>query len=133
VGAAKAVKWRAVAVEAIKQCGSAWLPKVEDPTTLRQFLAHGERSELALVGSLEGRSRHLREYFCDFQKTHGRKPASVSVWVGPEGDFTLAELQSLQAAAVLPITLGPLILRSETAAIYSLSVVLYELQSPAGA
>jgi 16S rRNA (uracil1498-N3)-methyltransferase len=47
--------------------------------------------------------------------------------VGPEGDFTAEEMQALLAAGAVPVTLGPLVLRCETAAIYALSVLSYEL------
>ena len=57
-------------------------------------------------------------------------PASVAVWVGPEGDFTAQEIASVQAAGAQPIQLGPLVLRVETAAVYCLSIVNYEVQSP---
>ncbi len=56
-------------------------------------------------------------------------PKSVCVWVGPEGDFTPAEVNAIRQSGALPITLGKLILRSETAAIYCLSVLNYELQA----
>jgi 16S rRNA (uracil1498-N3)-methyltransferase len=49
--------------------------------------------------------------------------------VGPEGDFTPAEFNAIRASGALPITLGQLVLRSETAAIYCLSIINYELQS----
>jgi len=49
--------------------------------------------------------------------------------VGPEGDFTPAEINTIRASGALPITLGKLVLRSETAAIYCLSIINYELQS----
>jgi 16S rRNA (uracil1498-N3)-methyltransferase len=126
----KAAKWRVTAVEAIKQCGAAWLPRVEPPLTLSQFLGRKESFELPLIASLETGSRSAREYFRDFQTEHGRRPASVCVWVGPEGDFTPAETEAIKAHGALPITLGRLILRTETAAIYCLSVLNYELQSP---
>ncbi|HEY5915221.1 MAG TPA: RsmE family RNA methyltransferase [Verrucomicrobiae bacterium] len=128
----KTAKWRSVAVEAIKQCGSTWLPQVEEPLTPEQLLSQSKSPELALVGALEGRSKHPREYFQSFINTQGRKPASVSVWVGPEGDFTPSEMELIQSSGVLPISLGPLVLRSETAAICSLSVIFYELRSPVG-
>ena len=122
-------KWQSVAVEALKQCGAPWLPKVEAPLTPREVLARRERFELALVGSLQPGSRHPREYFRAFAQENGRRPKSVCVWVGPEGDFTPAELESIQGAGALPITLGPLVLRAETAAIYCLSVLNYELSA----
>jgi 16S rRNA (uracil1498-N3)-methyltransferase len=127
---AKAEKWQQVAVEAIKQCGSAWLPKVEAPLTLAQFTARGESFDLALVGCLEAGSQHPRVWFEKFPAENKRLPASVGIWVGPEGDFTSAEYAAIQAAGARPITLGPLVLRVETAATYCVSVVNYELQSP---
>jgi 16S rRNA (uracil1498-N3)-methyltransferase len=127
-GRHKAEKWRQVAVEAIKQCGSPWLPEVESPMTPGEFLARAERLELSLVASLQGGRRPARDYFRAFQAERGRMPHSIAVWVGPEGDFTPAETELIKANGVLPITLGPLVLRTETAAIYCLSVLSYELQ-----
>lgn len=128
----KVEKWRLAAIEAIKQCGSAWLPKVEMPITPKEYLARGEKFELPLIASLQSDRRHPREYFETFQKEKGRLPKTVCVWVGPEGDFTPAEMNAIKSAGMLPITLGPLVLRSETAAVYCLSVLNYELQAKAG-
>jgi 16S rRNA (uracil1498-N3)-methyltransferase len=126
--AAKGGKWQQVAVEAIKQCGAAWLPRVEPPLGIREFLARGESFELSLAGSLQTERRHPREWILEFQQQHGRLPRSAAVWIGPEGDFTLEELQAIVAAGAKPITLGELTLRVETAAIYCLSFLNYELR-----
>jgi len=130
-GPQKADKWRNVAVEAIKQCGSPWLPQIESPVTSRQFLARKEKNELPLIASLQADRRHPRECFREFQAAHGRLPASVCVWIGPEGDFTPAEMNAIKTEGALPITLGRLVLRSETAAVYCLSILNYELQASA--
>jgi 16S rRNA (uracil1498-N3)-methyltransferase len=131
--AAKREKWRQVAVEAIKQCGAPWLPEVATPQTIAAYLERSERIELPLVGSLQTERRHPREWILEFEKQHARLPASAGVWIGPEGDFTLAELQAIEAAGAKPITLGELTLRVETAAIYCLSFLNYELRrAPAG-
>jgi 16S rRNA (uracil1498-N3)-methyltransferase len=122
----KSGKWQLAAVEAIKQCGSPWLPKVEAPLTPQQFLAGNEEFELPLIASLQPGSRHPREYFRIFQTQHSRQPRSVCIWIGPEGDFTPAETEIIQQAGALPMTLGPLVLRTETAAVYCLSIVNYE-------
>jgi len=129
----KARKWQTVAIEAIKQCGSPWLPTVETPLSPGAFLARGEAFDLSLVGALRAGARHPREYFLSFEKLHHRRPASVSVWVGPEGDFASEELDAIESGGARPITLGPLVLRSETAAVYCLSILNYELRSPATA
>ncbi len=126
----KVEKWQGTAIEAIKQCGSAWLPRIDGPITPPAFLAGGERAELSLVASLQDGARHPRHYFQTFFQEHQRLPASIAVWVGPEGDFTPAEMNAIRAGGALPISLGPLVLRSETAALYCLSVLNYELQAP---
>ena len=77
--AQKAGKWRRVAVEAIKQCGSPWLPRIETPVTPKQFLARKETFELPLIASLQNDRRHPREHFREFQARHGQLPASVYV------------------------------------------------------
>jgi 16S rRNA (uracil1498-N3)-methyltransferase len=130
-GVRKAEKWRLVAREAIKQCGSAWLPTVDLPMTPNQFLARAEGFDLALIASLESGSRPARECFRSFEVERRQRPRSVCVWVGPEGDFTPAEMEAIKSHGALPITLGRLVLRTETAAIYCLSIINHELQSPA--
>ncbi len=124
----KLEKWKRVVIEAIKQSGSPWLPQVEAPVSVKSFLARGEAHELPLIASLQRDSQHPRVWFKRFCAERGRLPQSVCVWVGPEGDFTPAELSTAKSAGALPITLGRLVLRSETAAIYCLSILNYELQ-----
>jgi 16S rRNA (uracil1498-N3)-methyltransferase len=123
----KREQWQQIAVEAIKQCGAAWLPTVETPVEIQKFLAQKDNFDLSLVGSLQTERRHPREIISGFEKAHGRLPKSVAVWIGPEGDFTLDELKMIQNSGALPITLGNLTLRVETAAIYCLSFLNYEL------
>jgi len=123
----KREKWQHVAIEAIKQCGATWLPKIEAPTTIGQYLARKGKFDLSLVGSLQTERRHPRDWILEFQKRNARLPQTAAVWIGPEGDFTLEELQAIESAGALPITLGNLTLRVETAAIYCLSFLNYEL------
>ena len=125
----KLQKWRLAAIEAIKQCGSAWLPHVDAPMTPKQFLAQGETFDLALVGSLQADARHPRECLREFGATHRTLPNTVAVWIGPEGDFTPAELCAIRDTGAQPISLGRLVLRVETAAIYCLSFLNYEFRS----
>ena len=127
----KSGKWRQVAIEAIKQCGSPWLPQVESPLTPGQFLSRGEAFDLPLVAALESERRHPREWFREFYAAHKRLPASACVWIGPEGDLTPEEMDQIKGHGALPITLGPWVLRTETAAIYCLSILNYELQCQA--
>ncbi len=125
----KREKWQQVAIEACKQCGAVWLPQVAAPVTLKNVLAQTALPELTLIGSLQTERRHPRAVFAEFRQTHGRLPHSAGVWIGPEGDFTLAEIQAIEAAGAQAITLGDLTLRVETAAIYCLGFLNYELRA----
>jgi len=126
----KIEKWTWIAIDAIKQCGSTWLPKIAEPIRPAAYLGMRDSSELTLIASLQPGAKHPRLHFREFEREHGRRPKSISVWVGPEGDFTPAEVNTVLSSGALPITLGPLVLRSETAAFYCLSMVNYEMQSP---
>ncbi len=131
--AAKREKWQTVAIEAAKQCGQNWLPEIGLPQSPKTFFGtRGASSfDLMLIASLQSDARHLREYLADFSAAHPprARPASALVLVGPEGDFTPAELALARSAGCRPITLGPIVLRVETAALYCLSVLSYELLS----
>jgi len=83
--------------------------------------------ELRLIGSLQSDAAHLKTVLADSEREHHAQPASVLMCIGPEGDFTPAELNLARSNGCRPITLGPIILRVETAAIYCLSVLSYEL------
>ena len=126
--AGKVEKWNATAIEAIKQCGSPWLPQIDPPVSPQAFLSRAENFEMSLIATLQAHARHPRTFFQTFHNERKRLPANVCVWVGPEGDFTPAETNAVISAGALPISLGRLILRSETAAIYAISTISYELQ-----
>lgn len=123
----KRTKWQEIALEACKQCGQNHLPEISAPTTLKYFFEKGDRSELLLIASLQPDARALKSVLADFSAIHTRLSCSVTVLVGPEGDFTPAEISFAKSQGCLPITLGPIILRTETAAIYCLSVLAHEL------
>jgi 16S rRNA (uracil1498-N3)-methyltransferase len=126
--AQKQSKWRQIAVEAAKQSGQNWLPHVHAPRKLSEFFATAEKSfDLQLIGSLQPGARHLKKVLADYSSEHQHAPRSVLMLVGPEGDFTPAEIALAGSHGCQPITLGPIILRVETAAIYCLSILSYEL------
>src|SRR5581483_6145136 len=123
----KRAKWQQVAVEAAKQCGQNWLPAVRTPQTLKDFFSQTATFDLRLIGSLQPDAVHLKKILADYVEQRGERPKTILMMVGPEGDFTPAELALAKSHGCLPITLGPIILRVETAAIYCLSVLSYEL------
>ena len=126
----KQAKWQQVAIEAAKQCGQNWLPRVHLPRRLAEFFDTATPNpgfDLRLIGSLQPDAQHLKRILVDYSNEYQQRPQSVLMLVGPEGDFTPAELALARRHGCRPITLGPIILRVETAAIYCLSVLSYEL------
>lgn len=122
----KAEQWRQTAVEAMKQSGAPRLPEIETPAPLSGVLPRIGSFDLQLVGSLQKDRRHPREVFRQYENTNGRPPKSAAAWIGPEGDFTPEELGAIEDSGARPVSLGNLVLRVETAAIYCLSILNYE-------
>jgi 16S rRNA (uracil1498-N3)-methyltransferase len=123
----KHAKWQQIAIEAAKQCGQNWLPQVHAPRRLGDFFLASATFDLRLIGSLQPDAQNLKEILADYSNEHQHLPGSVLMLIGPEGDFTPAELALARQHGCRPISLGPIILRVETAAIYCLSVLSYEL------
>jgi 16S rRNA (uracil1498-N3)-methyltransferase len=119
-------KWQRVAIEACKQCGQNWVPRVHVPRAPKSFFDFVDRHELTLIASLQNDAQPLKKVLAEFGL---KRPSSVLILVGPEGDFTPAELSLAKSHGCRPITLGPIILRTETAALYCLSVLNHELQA----
>ncbi|SRR5581483_5611686 len=124
--AKKQEKWQAIAIEAAKQCGQNWLPQIQRPISPKEFFQTGQRFDVTLIASLQPDAMHLKKVLAEFGD---KMPKRVLVLVGPEGDFTPAEISLAKSHGCRPITLGPIVLRTETAAIYCLSVLSYELLS----
>lgn len=120
----KSVKWGRVAIEAAKQCGRNWLPEVLPPRRLDETLDELPPHDLMLIASLQGDTWTIGGALEEYAAQHGgSQPESVLVLVGPEGDFTPAEMSLARSRGCTPVTLGPIVLRSETAALYCLSVL----------
>ena len=128
-GEKKREKWEAVAIEAAKQCGQNWLPEIHHPQSPKEFFHATPRYDLMLIASLQPDSLHFKKVLAEYLTANGRKPANALILVGPEGDFTPAEISLAKSHGCRPITLGPIVLRTETAAIYSMSILGYELLS----
>ena len=128
----KLEKWRTAAVEAAKQCGNPFLPEINPIQGLADFLASSPArdAELRLVASLHPGARPLRAVLTDFRSAHaGRPPRSAAWLIGPEGDLSAEEVSAALATGWLPVTLGPLVLRCDTAAAYALSALRCETEA----
>lgn len=125
----KQEKWQRVAIEACKQCGQNWLPEIGLPMTVDRYLATRPAADLAIIAAIEPGARRLQDLLAEWRERNPSqdRPRSALILIGPEGDFTPAEVGAARSAGCLPMSLGPIILRTETAALYSLSVLGHEL------
>ncbi len=124
----KTDKWRVIALEACKQCGNPFLPEIAAPASLGDFLAAVRGHELKLVASLHPGTTTLGEAVARVRASLGGRPPASAAWlIGPEGDLTTDEVSAALAAGFLPVTLGPLVLRCDTAATAALAMLNGEL------
>lgn len=120
----KVERWRRVVLSAAKQCGVAWLPEVAPPLSYPESLSRLEQDELLLIGSLEANASPFRMAMAQLRSL---RPKRVSLLIGPEGDFTAAEISAAVATGAIPVGFGKRVLRSDMAATYGLAVLAYEL------
>lgn len=130
--AGKRAKWQAIADEALKQSGNPWRLTVETPISLGAWISGPARPELLLIGSLWDTPQHPRVHFDRFLAENQRLPKSLGLIVGPEGDFSPAEYAAFREAGARSLTLGPLVLRVETATIALLAIIQHELSALRG-
>jgi 16S rRNA (uracil1498-N3)-methyltransferase len=105
----RARRWQRVAREAAKQCGRAVIPEVETPRPLGEWLAAGEPTDLG-VCLWEGEGTPLARLL-----TASTPPRTALIVVGPEGGLARAEVEAARAHGLTVTSLGPRILRTETA------------------
>ena len=116
----KESKWQRIAKEASKQCGRNLIMEVAQPCSLEDFLKTLSAYELAIIADPDEK-RTLKEVLRDRSK-----PSSVVMAIGPEGGFSREELLNAVGSGMIPVRLGPAILRAETAALAMLAMVAYE-------
>ena len=124
----KVEKWRVAAIEAAKQCGNPWLPTIASLQPLAAFFVSAQGHDLKLIASLHAGTTTLKRALAHYAAKHSNGAPRKVLWlVGPEGDFSPTEMTAAVMAGFQPITLGPLVLRSDTAALYALSILSHEL------
>ncbi len=115
-------RWRKILVESAEQSGRAVLPTLASPLFFEDACRQTKDKGLALIPWEEERSRGLREALQGISRSR-----EVSLFIGPEGGFTAEEIETAKNLAIMPVSLGPRILRAETASIVAASAILFEL------
>ena len=116
-------RWRKIAAEAAKQCSRFTIPEVTSIKTLPELLQdHGETG-LKIMLYEEEKTNSLR------QALSGAKGAGqVNILVGAEGGFSPQEVETARGGGYITVSLGPRILRTDTASLALLSILMYELE-----
>ena len=117
--ASKAERWKRVAEDAARQCGTAVIPKIYTPLSFIEALKILPESNPVFTAALTKEAVPLRDAIREYSNT----PPTAGWFVGPEGDFTPEELTQLQEHKTCFVSLGTNVLRAETASLYGLCVL----------
>jgi 16S rRNA (uracil1498-N3)-methyltransferase len=111
----KLERLKAIAIEAAEQCGRTRLPAIAEPVPLARFLAEREESRTLYFADEAGGEAAATAF----------RPGPAAILTGPEGGFTEDERSAIRAARnAVPISLGPRILRAETAALAAITIYM---------
>ncbi|MBP5225767.1 MAG: 16S rRNA (uracil(1498)-N(3))-methyltransferase [Kiritimatiellae bacterium] len=116
---AKTERWQRIAEEAMRQSCSFWCPEILPPVKFGESLELVAQSQPVFVGALTPDAEPFRTALNRYPKA----PENAGWYVGPEGDFSPEELDALRQAGTVPVSLGPTVLRAETACLYGLCVL----------
>jgi 16S rRNA (uracil1498-N3)-methyltransferase len=123
VSKTKIERWYRILMEAAEQSGRGRLPALRPTAMFPNACEDAARGGLTLIPWEEEKERSLRSVLQGAE----RPPFSINLFIGPEGGFTPAELVQAQRYGAIPITLGPRVLRAETAGLVAASAILHEL------
>jgi len=125
IGATKMVRWQRIILEAAEQSRRGNLPKLRSPLLFSQACEQARRGGMSLIPWEEERAVSLRYLLRESEG--GDRPFSINIFIGPEGGFTPQEMEEARNYGLIPVTLGPRVLRAETAGLVSATTVLYEM------
>jgi len=111
-------RWLKILVEACKQSQESWIPELQKPLKLSDWLRN--------------RSAHEALIFCDenqrSEKNMGAIKGPLDILVGPEGGWSESERELLKSQPLMPLSLGPNRLRAETACLVALTLTKSKIQ-----
>jgi 16S rRNA (uracil1498-N3)-methyltransferase len=120
--AARIERWKRIGLASSKQCGRRILPVISGIMDFSSALMDLKQKDLVIFASLDRESKPLKNIL------RGLSPKNIAVFVGPEGDFSPIEVSMVKVNGHSVCSLGNMVLKSDTAAIYILSCLSYELQ-----
>jgi len=120
----KLERWQAIAESAAKQSGRGFIPMIKPVQSYREAIQNAKEMELGLVPYENARGiQATKEILNDLGQYK-----TIGIFIGPEGGFDASEIELAKANNIIPITLGRRILRTETAGLAILSMMMLELE-----
>ena len=117
-------RWNRISLEACKQSKRTMIPKVNEPMEFKNLLDILNKFDLILVPYENEEGKGLKKVCSSINRASVK---TVAIVIGPEGGFEEAEIDTLKKHKAEIITLGPRILRTETAGFVCASLIMYEL------
>ena len=118
----KVSRWQKIALEAAKQCNRGIIPKIGMPIQFNEAVNAASKMDLSVIPYEKEIETGLNAIVSQCSDA-----ATASIFIGPEGGFTELEMQLAESHGIKKISLGPRILRTETAGMVALSLMMYEL------
>ena len=120
----KTERWQQIAQSAAKQAGRGYIPEVHSVMTYKEAMEYARKLDVVLIPyelaeGMEETKKMIRQI---------QPGQSVGIFIGPEGGFEIEEVEEAITAGAKAITLGKRILRTETAGLTTLSVLMFHLE-----
>lgn len=117
-------RWCRIALEACKQSKRSLVPKINTPIEFRSLLEVLKQMDLIIVPYENAEGYGIKKVVNNIDKDSIKK---IGIIIGPEGGFEESEIEALEKLGAHIVTLGPRILRTETAGFVCMSLLMYEL------
>jgi len=117
----KLERWNRIAEEAAKQSRRGVIPQVKEVLSFKELLKVLHHDDAVLVPYENEKKQGLKKVLSNI------KSKNISIIIGPEGGFSEWEINELEKINSIVVSLGPRILRTETAGFTAMTIILYEL------
>lgn len=120
----KVARWNAIALSAAKQAKRGRIPEVKPVMSLKEAYEYSKTFDASIIPYEDAKGmNHSREVLHSLK---GKK--QIGIFIGPEGGFEVSEVELAKELGIVPVTLGRRILRTETAGMAVLSILMFEME-----